>query len=187
MTGRIRAVTPALLDLLDQAGMRATFFCIGRRAAAHPALVREIVRRGHTVENHSERHGNAFACYPPRALHAELARAQASIGTITGRAPRFFRAPMGLRSPFLDPVLHRLGLHLVSWTRRGYDAARRDPARVLHRLTSGLAAGDILVLHDGNAARTREGQPVALAVLPELLSRLAEAGLRSAPLPDPPP
>ena len=80
--------------------MRATFFCIGRRAAAHPALVREIVRRGHTVENHSERHGNAFAVLsaPRPAAPSSPARRQAS-PTITGRAPRFFRAPMGLRSP----------------------------------------------------------------------------------------
>ena len=175
-------VTPRVLDLLDRASMKATFFCIGRRAVAYPALVREIVLRGHAVENHSDRHSNAFACYLPSALHAEIARAQVSIADISGRAPRFFRAPMGLRSPFLDPVLHRLGLRLVSWTRRGYDVVCRDPRAVLGRLTARLDAGDVLVLHDGNSACTQLGEPVILALLPDLLARLADAGLSSVTL-----
>ena len=81
-------------------------------------------------------------------------------------------------------MLERLGLELVSWTRRGYDTVRRDPAQVLARLCEDLAAGDILLLHDGNAARTGAGQPVVLAVLPALLERIAAAGLRPATLAD---
>ena len=81
-------------------------------------------------------------------------------------------------------MLERLGLELVSWTRRGYDTVRREPAGVLARLGDGLAAGDILLLHDGNAARTEAGQPVVLAVLPALLERIAAAGLRPITLPD---
>ena len=66
----------------------------------------------------------------------------------------FFRAPAGFRSPLLDPVLAKCGMRYVSWTRRGYDAVRRDPRGVLQRLTRGLVAGDVLVLHDGARART---------------------------------
>ena len=69
-------------------------------------------------------------------------------------------------------MLHHLGLRLVSWTRRGFDTRERDPRQVLQRLARGLAAGDILLLHDGNAARTAQGQPVVLAVLPLLLQEL---------------
>jgi hypothetical protein len=57
----------------------------------------------------------------------------------------------------------------VSWTRRGFDTVRREPEDVLARLCNGLAAGDILLMHDGNAARTATGQPVLLRVLPALL------------------
>jgi peptidoglycan-N-acetylglucosamine deacetylase len=176
-------VTPAVLDLLDGAGARASFFCIGRRAAAFPEIVGEIVRRGHSVENHSHLHANAFALYPPAALTRELARAQAAITRITGRAPRFFRAPMGVRSPLLDPVLSRLGLRQVTWTRRGYDAVSHNSQAVLRRLVRGLAAGDVLLLHDGRGALARRGGPIVLEVLPALLDRIAAAGLRSVPLP----
>ncbi|WP_225782944.1 polysaccharide deacetylase family protein [Xenophilus sp. Marseille-Q4582] len=176
-------VTPQVLDLLDAAGQRATFFCIAERAQAHPALAREIVARGHSIQNHTAVHRHNFSVLGPRGYAAEIARAQQMLSAITGQRPTCFRAPAGLRNPFLAPVLHRLGLQLVSWTRRGFDTRERDPEVVLARLTRGLAAGDILLLHDGNAARTAQGEPVVLAVLPGLLARLNAQGLRSVTLP----
>jgi len=177
-------VTPRVLDLLDAHAARATFFAIASAAARHPALCREIVRRGHSVQNHSDRHSHAFSLLGPRGLAREIGAAQARLADVAGVAPRYFRAPAGLRNPFLAPVLDRLGLQLVSWTRRGYDTVRRDPDDVLARLCKGLAAGDILLLHDGNAARTPAGQPVVLSVLPALLGRCADAGLRPVTLTD---
>ena len=177
-------VTPAVLDVLDAHKTRATFFVIGSSAARHPALCREIVARGHSVQNHSDRHTHAFSLLGPHGLAREIGAAQARLGEITGVAPRWFRAPAGLRNPFLAPVLDRLGLELVSWTRRGYDTVRREPAGVMRRLCDGLAAGDILLLHDGHAARTPAGQPVVLAVLPALLERVAAAGLHPVTLTD---
>jgi peptidoglycan/xylan/chitin deacetylase (PgdA/CDA1 family) len=177
------AVTPRVLDLLDRYQARASFFCVGRKAAAHPQLVREIARRGHSVENHSQRHSPAFAFYGPRRLAREVDEAQEAIAGITGRAPAYFRAPAGFRSPLLDPVLARRGLRYASWTRRGFDTVETDPAAVLRRLTRGLRAGDMLLLHDGSAARTREGEPVVLAVLPRLLELLARSGLKPVTLP----
>jgi len=175
-------VTPRVLDLLDRYGMRASFFCVGERAAAHPEVVREIARRGHSVENHSRSHSWAFAFYGFARLKREVETAQSLIGGAAGRAPSYFRAPMGLRSPLLDPVLARCGLHHVSWTRRGFDATMRDPEGVLRRLTAGLSAGDILLLHDGGGTRTRDGTPVVLAVLPPLLQRMQSQGLTSVTL-----
>ena len=177
-------VTPAVLDQLDAAGARASFFCIAARAAAQPALTREIVRRGHAVQNHSFAHRHHFALLGPRGFAAEIGRAQAVLADLTGRAPHGFRAPAGLRNPLLDPVLHRLNLQLVSWTRRGFDTRDPDPARVLQRLTTKLAAGDILLLHDGNARRSASGRPVVLDVLPRLLQHCRDAGLRTATLDD---
>ena len=176
-------VTPQVLELLNRYEATASFFCIGEKAAAFPALVREIACRGHSVENHSYRHSHAFAFYGMARLRREVAAAQAVIAGITGRPPVFFRAPVGFRSPLLDPVLAKCGLRYVSWTRRGYDAVRRDPVQVLQRLTRGLAAGDVLVLHDGAHARTDAGEPVVLAVLPGLLDQLAAQGLKSVSLP----
>ena len=109
------------------------------------------------------------------------------LAALAGRAPRFFRAPMGLRTPLLESVLARQGLCSAAWTRRGYDGTCGDADRVLGRLTRGLAARDVLLLHDGGSARTRAGRPVVLDVLPALLDRITALGLRSVALPAAPP
>jgi peptidoglycan/xylan/chitin deacetylase (PgdA/CDA1 family) len=177
-------VTPRVLDLLEAHGQRATFFCIAERVLAHPALAREIVARGHSIQNHTARHRHNFSFLGPRGFAAEIARAQEILADTTGERPSCFRAPAGLRNPFLEPVLHRLGLSLVSWTRRGFDTREGDPAKVMARLGRNLRARDILLLHDGNAARTPLGNPVLLEVLPLLLERLRADGLRAVTLPE---
>lgn len=175
-------ITPQVLEQLDGAGARATFFCIGRRAETYRDLTAEIARRGHRVENHSYTHPHLFACYPWGAMRREIERAQEAIAETAGRRPRLFRAPAGLRNPLLDGVLHRAGLRLVSWTRRGFDAVGGHPGAIARRLLRGLAAGDILLLHDGSTLRTRGGNPQVLEVLPRVLDALAARGLRSVPI-----
>jgi peptidoglycan/xylan/chitin deacetylase (PgdA/CDA1 family) len=175
-------VTPRVLDLLDAAGAKASFFCIGRRARRHPALCREIAARGHRVENHGDSHSKAFAAFGPRRLLADIGACQATLADITGQPPRFFRPTAGLRSPLLEPVLARLDLRLAAWTRRGFDTRSGDPDRVYRRLAAGLAAGDILLLHDGHAARTADGAAVILAVLPRILHTLGRESLQAVTL-----
>jgi peptidoglycan/xylan/chitin deacetylase (PgdA/CDA1 family) len=170
-------VTPRVLTLLEERRVHATFFCIGERVRAYAELAREIARRGHAIENHSQRHAHSFSVLGPRGLTVEIERAQDTIGIVTGQRPAFFRAPAGLRNPFLDPVLNRLGLHLASWTRRGFDTVNGSAESVLGRLTGGLRGGDILLLHDGHAARSPAGAPIVLEVLPRLLDALAAADL----------
>ena len=173
-------VTPRVLDLLDRYAARATFFCIGRRVECHPRLVGEIAARGHGVENHSHRHRNGFALLGPRRMAAEIDGAQEAIAGATGRRPAFFRPPAGFRNPWLEPLLARREMLLVSWTRRGYDTFDRDPDRVLGRLLGGLRGGDLLMLHDHNLVRPRK--EVVLEVLPRLLAALHSRGLRSVAL-----
>lgn len=175
-------VTPAVLDLLDTLGVQATFFCIGSRAMAYPDLCRDIVRRGHAVENHSAQHRHNFSLLGPRGYRRDLQAGQAALSAVTGRIPLFFRAPAGFRNPFLWPELARLNLCLTTWTRRGFDTHERDPATVTRRLLHNLRAGDILLLHDGHAARAANGRPVILDVLPPLLAAVRRAGLRAVTL-----
>lgn len=171
-------ITPRVLSLLAEHGAQATFFCIGERVSQYAELAREIVHSGHKIENHSQRHRHNFALLGPRALADEITRAQESIGEVTGERPLFFRAPAGLRNPFLDPVLTRLDLRLASWTRRGFDTVNRSADIVFGKLARNLGGGDILLLHDGHAARAQSGMPVILEVLPRLLTAVAAAKLQ---------
>ena len=172
-------ITPRVLDLLDASGQKGSFYVVGERAEKHPSVIQDIVKRGHAVENHSHRHTNTFAFYPSSRLHAELEAAQQAIANASGSLPRFFRAPMGFRSPFLDPAIAHLGLHYTSWTRRGFDATARDSNVVLRRLVTNLSGGDILLLHDGSMLGARREKALVLDVLPEMLKIISARNLQS--------
>jgi peptidoglycan/xylan/chitin deacetylase (PgdA/CDA1 family) len=175
-------VTPLVLDILDSRQAKATFFCIGKLAAQYPELCHEIIRRGHSIENHSLSHNWYFSLLDPWSIHREVRSAQILLNDITGQSPRFFRATAGLRNPELEPVLAHLGLRLCSWSKRGFDTQVNDADAVFNSLIHGLKSGDILLLHDGSAARTSGGKPVILDVLPRLLDNLAQINLHSVSL-----
>jgi peptidoglycan/xylan/chitin deacetylase (PgdA/CDA1 family) len=165
--------TAAILDLLDLHGAKATFFVVGARAAAQPDLVREIARRGHGLGNHSASHPQAwFWALPPARMRAEIEGAQRTLREITGTAPRWFRAVVGMANPFVGPVLRDAGLARVAWSARGYDAVLRDPASVVARIERDLAPGAIVLLHEG-AKHGRNVETLAL-----LLQRLDALGYR---------
>jgi peptidoglycan-N-acetylglucosamine deacetylase len=176
------AITPQVLDLLDAHQARATFFCVGEQARRHPQLVRQIVARGHAVENHSMHHGALHGFLLPGQLAREISAAQAAISDLTGAAPVFFRPPFGVRTPATEPVLSRLGLHCAQWSIRSLDAIDRDAIRVARRVTSRLSAGDIVLLHDGLATGGRRGPPSVLSALPLILQAMNARGLRSLTL-----
>ncbi len=147
-------------------------------AAPQPAQLHGI----ELMQRDVDRAAKAFAFFGPGRMKADIAAGQATLADVTGQTPRYFRATAGLRNPFLDPVLHQLGIRLASWTRRPYDTRCGDPDTVLARLTRNLAPGDILLLHDGHSARTADGQAVILAVLPRLLATLHEKQLNPVTL-----
>ena len=177
-------ITPQILGLLAQSGMKATFFLIGDRVREHPNLARRIVQEGHGIGNHSSFHSLGFAFQGMGGLRRDLEAAQLVIEEATGVCPRFFRAPFGIRSPLLEPVLFALGLELVSWTRRGYDTREVDPELVLARLSKPLETGSILLLHDGKTPGAHPQATGALGVLPALLATIRDGGFTSQVLPD---
>lgn len=154
--------TPAVLDLLDRYQTRAIFFLIGEKALAHPELTREIVRRGHEIGNHTQTHPQAsFWIAGPWRTRREITECQQAIQSITGQSPRWFRAPVGHRNFFTHPVTRALGLEIMGWNRRGFDAVEKDSAKVLNRILPDLRRGDIVLLH--------EATPIATEVLEGVL------------------
>ena len=152
--------TLPLLDLLDRHGARATFFVVGARARARPELVREIVRRGHGLGNHSDGHRDRiFWMLGPWRMAREIGECQRTLQDITGAAPRWFRSVVGMTNPFVALPLHRLGLTRVAWSARGFDGVDCEPAQVLDRITGDIAPGAIVLLHEG----AKHGHNVAIA------------------------
>lgn len=157
--------TPVLLDLLDRYQTKAVFFMIGEKVRAHPELAREIVRRGHEIGNHTLTHPQAgFWCAGPWRTRREIAGCQQVIREITGTTPRWFRAPVGHRNLFTHPVISELGLQVMAWNRRGFDAVERDAGKVLARILPDLSPGDIVLLH--------EATPIAREVVGAVLEKV---------------
>ncbi len=176
-------LTPWILACLRAHGARASFFCVGDKARRHPSLIGAIRDGGHSVENHSDHHRHSFAMLHRAVIAREVRAAQQTLTDLARTAPRFFRAPLGFRNPWLAPVLAEYGLRYVSWSHRGFDTVDRRPARILARLLGGLNDGDILLLHDGASARDHQGRPVLHSVLPDLLAAVAARGLAIVDLP----
>ena len=163
--------TLSMLDLLDHHRARATFFVVGERAKERPELVREILRRGHTIGNHSQTHPQAwFWALGPRQMRAQIARNQATLEAIAGTPPRWFRAVVGMANPFVSQPLREHGLARVAWSARGFDALADDSRKVVARIERGLAPGAIVLLHEG----AKHGRNVAILAL--LLQRLEALG-----------
>ena len=176
--------TRQILDLLDEAGQRATFFVIGHKAGAAPTLLREIASRGHGLANHSFAHQHTTPFLAPHVLAEELARAEAVLiaaRTDGAAAGRWFRAPVGIISPRVAQAARIAGLTLVSWTASARDGtAHATVDSALGRLRGSLRAGAILVLHDG--AERGDRTPIAPRVLEKLLGEMKARGLRSVTL-----
>jgi peptidoglycan/xylan/chitin deacetylase (PgdA/CDA1 family) len=172
--------TPLVLDLLERHGHRATFFVIGARAAEHPSLLQEIVRRGHALGNHSYAHARTTATFAVPRLVADLERAQTTLTAAQGRRPRWFRPPAGVLSPRVTAAARQAGLELVGWTATARDGIRTSVERACRRLERAARPGAILVLHD--AAERGDRAPIAADVLDRLCRALAARGLRSVTL-----
>jgi len=163
--------TPVLLELLRNAKVEATFFCIGKRVEANAELVARILREGHLLENHSYAHSNTTNFFSVKRLRNDLAQAQTAIEQATGIAPKCFRPPMGLSNPRVFRVARALGLTVVGWSARGFDTRVTNPERIVAQITRSLGPGAIILLHDGNIPPER-----LVATVKLLLDRLHKLG-----------
>jgi peptidoglycan/xylan/chitin deacetylase (PgdA/CDA1 family) len=151
--------TPQILDLLAREGVRAEFFVIGKKAAAHSDLCRRMCDEGHSVQNHTFSHPSAsfWAAGPCRARH-EIARCSAAIREATECEPTRFRAPVGMANPFVHLAARELGLKMSGWSATGNDGVPKNPARVISKILTSLQPGAIVLFHDSHLPGMREGQ-----------------------------
>jgi peptidoglycan/xylan/chitin deacetylase (PgdA/CDA1 family) len=168
--------TPAVLDALDRAGVRATFFVLGEAALRRPGVVAEAARRGHEVALHGHTHRKLVAAGPSRVAD-ELDRCAAAIRAAGVDPAPLFRAPHGFRGPFVGPALRARGLTLVAWTRGVFDTERPGAEAIAARACRHMRAGEILLLHDGCGTPGLDPRrDQTAAAVPEIVRRWREAG-----------
>lgn len=173
--------TRGVLDVLARAGVTATFFVVGEKAARHPDVLRAIVDGGHTIGVHGYRHDRLYSLLPPRQVSADIERTRDAVERAVGIRPRWFRPPVGQVSPRTAAGAWRAGAPIVVWSARGFDGvSAANPERVARRIERGLRPGAIVLLHD--AAERDDFVPASIAALPRVLQSLEKKGLRVVPL-----
>jgi peptidoglycan/xylan/chitin deacetylase (PgdA/CDA1 family) len=169
--------TPAVLELLRDRSARATFFLAGEQVEVRPALAAEIVAAGHDVAVHCRRHRNMLRLAPWQVAD-DLRRAEAVIADATQRDPRLYRPPYGVFNAAALRFARARAWKPLLWTHWGRDWSRRATARsIADEVTDGLLPGSVLLLHDGDAYASEGSWRNTAAALPEVLDRIAAAGL----------
>lgn len=172
--------TPALLDLLDRQNAKATFFVIGQNAERLPGVLRAIAEAGHEIGNHTWSHRRLdFAT--AKVMREEIGRTQEVVRDITGKAPRLFRAPYGVRWFGLGKVQRQFGLTGVMWTAIGMDW-KLGPEAIAHRLMRSGNDGAILCLHDGRELQVGPDIGPTIAAVARILPALRERNLSMTPV-----
>jgi peptidoglycan/xylan/chitin deacetylase (PgdA/CDA1 family) len=173
--------TLEVLDALDRASVKATFFVIGRKALAHPEIVRAIRARGHSVGVHSFTHDRLFSLRSLAFVRRDLRRAVETLEAITGERPVLFRPPIGHTSNRIARAAEELDLDIVGWSVRGVDGLRGASAdRVAARVVPRLRDGVIVLLHD--AAERDDFRPASIEALPKILAAMSRRALPGVPV-----
>ncbi|MDX6478145.1 MAG: hypothetical protein QOG29_732 [Gaiellaceae bacterium] len=174
--------TPAVLDALDAAGAKATFFLMGEQVERRPELAREIAVRGHAVGVHGYRH-TLLLRRTRRGLADDLDRAASLIADATGVQPVHYRAPYGVFSTASLELARVHGWMPLLWSRWGRDWERRATGEAIaRRSVRRLTGGDVVLLHDADYYSSAGSWRRTVEALPEILAAGSTLGLSWVPV-----
>lgn len=147
--GPDEVMTPKVLDILKDNGIKATFFVIGKKAESNPDLISRIVDEGHIIGGHSWNHECDFPIQSSDAIYKELSKSENAIYDITGKSMMLFRPPFGVTNPLIADAVDAHGYITVGWSIRSLDTDQeRDRTDILKRIVKRLHNGAVILLHD---------------------------------------
>ncbi len=142
-------MTPLVLDILKNYGIKATFFLVGNKVEQYPEIVRRIMAEGHVVANHTYSHSGLFPLSKTAAVEKELDRCDDAILSVTGKKTKLFRPPFGVTNPVIGKAVRRAGYHAIGWSVRSFDTKKnKDRETVCTRIIRRLHNGAVILLHD---------------------------------------
>ena len=140
--------SPKVLALLKKYDVKATFFCIGKHLETHPEIVKQILKEGHTIGNHTYSHSNSFGFFSTKKVKAELEQTNKIFEKITGLKLKLYRPAFGVTNPNIKRAVKMLKLQSIGWNIRSLDTTRLSQKDIFNRITKGLKPGDVILLHD---------------------------------------
>jgi peptidoglycan-N-acetylglucosamine deacetylase len=168
--------TVAVLDALDAAGAKATFFVVGEQIQASPGLTEEILSRGHEVGVHGQRHFRHDRV-PSAESVADIEAGYRAVGEAIGSTPRFYRPPYGKLTQPGAEACERLGLEIAYWSTWGLDWEPLPSDRIARRVNRDLGEGAIVLLHDSARYAVRPSAVETARAIEAIAARAAELRL----------
>ena len=162
-------LTPVILKILEEYGIKATFFMVGENVGYYPAAARAVVEAGHEIGNHTFSH-RKFDRLEEEELRQEILSCEEAIASVSDSPVRFIRPPEGQMSDTMRRVIGASDYRVILWDVDTRDWAHTPPAEITRHILDTVQAGDIILMHDfiGYDSPT----PEALrAVIPALLER----------------
>jgi peptidoglycan/xylan/chitin deacetylase (PgdA/CDA1 family) len=168
--------TVAVLDALDAAGAKATFFIVGEQIADSPRLAPEILARGHEIGVHGQRHFRHDRV-PSAESAADIEAGYEAVMAVSGANPRFYRPPYGKLSTAGAEVCSRLGLEVAYWSTWGLDWEPLPGGRIARRVNRDLDDGSIVLLHDSARYAVRPSAVETARAIEAIARRASDLGL----------
>ena len=173
------STTPALLALLRELEIPATFFLLGDKVAANAAMFSDAESHGHTLAIHGFHHTN-HGFYSRRALRNSIHKTAEVMQASNLQPTKLFRPPYGSFNPFHTSELKRIGYRGVIWTAHVRDW-RAQPIQTLEgRMRQAFHDGSIVLLHDGLKSQVH----TVMKILPRLVENARERGFQFVSLSD---
>ena len=166
--------TEAILDILKELNVKATFFCIGSRVVDAPKVVQRMYDEGHVVGNHSYSHSYSFDWKSSAHMLEDIESCNTALNKVIGKVPHLFRPPYGITNPNLYRAVSKSGMQSIGWSLRSFDTTIKDKERLKAKVLNNLRGGDIVLLHD-SMTTTRE-------ILTDIIQDAQQKGFTFVPL-----
>jgi peptidoglycan/xylan/chitin deacetylase (PgdA/CDA1 family) len=175
--------TLRLLEVLTRHNVRATFFLIGRYVQQRPDIVRELVKAGHVVGNHTFTHP-LLIFRSARELRMQLTDCERALTDAVGEHSNLFRPPFGGRRPAVLRIARQMGLEPVMWNVTGYDWNAPSVEHIERKVTRKVRGGDVILLHDGGHRAFGTDRAHTVAATDRLTSRYKSEGYEFVTIPE---
>jgi peptidoglycan-N-acetylglucosamine deacetylase len=174
--------TQRLLEVLARHNVHATFFLIGRYVEHRPDIVRELVKAGHVIGNHTFTHP-LLIFKSGRELRTQLENCERALTDAVGEHSNLFRPPFGGRRPAVLRIARQMKLDPVMWNVTGYDWNAPSVEHIEGKVTSQVRGGDVILLHDGGHREFGADRSYTITATDRLISRYKAEGYEFVTVP----
>lgn len=166
--------TAAILKILKNENVKATFFCIGNRIAGNEQLLKQVSTEGHIIGNHSYSHHFWFDMYSAKKMQDDLKKMDTAMEAVTGLKPKLFRPPYGVTNPNVKKAIIKGGYTPVGWSIRSMDTVIKDENKLLNKINAAIKPGAVFLFHDTSKT--------TVEVLPKFIQEVKKRGYHIVPL-----